>query len=72
MTEATTVTHCCQDGPTTDGRRLSDVCLGIHVKNRVEELPAIAPDVAADVLPRSLEGTPYTLRIISGISNTSS
>jgi hypothetical protein len=27
---ATAATHCCQDAPATDNRRVSDVCLGIH------------------------------------------
>jgi len=30
MAEATAATHCCQDAPATDDRRVSDVCLGIH------------------------------------------
>ncbi|CAD6263290.1 unnamed protein product [Miscanthus lutarioriparius] len=56
MAEATTATHCCQDAPATDDRRVSDVCLGIRVKNHVEELPVMAPDVACDMLSRGLEG----------------
>ena len=67
MAEATTATHCCQDAPATDDRRVSDVCLGIRVKNHVEELPVMAPDVACDMLSRGLEGKPHTLGIISGI-----
>jgi hypothetical protein len=47
--------YSCQDAPTIDDRRLSDVSLGIHVKNRVEELHAVASDVAYGLLPRGLE-----------------
>jgi hypothetical protein len=61
MAEATAATHCCQDAPATDTRRLNGVSLGIYEKNHVQELPAVAPDVACDMLPRGLEGKP-TLR----------
>jgi hypothetical protein len=54
MTGAVEATHCCQD----DGRRSSDGHLGIHVEKRVHELPAMASDIACDVLPQMLEGTP--------------
>uniref|UniRef100_A0A804RJW6 Uncharacterized protein n=1 Tax=Zea mays TaxID=4577 RepID=A0A804RJW6_MAIZE len=56
MAEATAATHCCQDAPATDTRRLNGVSLGIYEKNHVQELPAVAPDVACDMLPRGLEG----------------
>ncbi|PWZ37326.1 hypothetical protein Zm00014a_025504 [Zea mays] len=56
MAEATEATYCCQDAPAIDDKRLSDVSLGIHVKNHIEELPVMASDVACDLLPRDLEG----------------
>ncbi|ONM16559.1 hypothetical protein ZEAMMB73_Zm00001d003261 [Zea mays] len=56
MAEATEATYCCQDAPAIDDKRLSDVSLGIHVKNHIKELPVMASDVACDLLPRDLEG----------------
>lgn len=62
MAEATAAAHCCRDAPGTDNRRVSDVCLGIHVKNHVEELTVMAPDVACDMPSRGLEGKPQNPR----------
>lgn len=54
MTEAAAATRCCQD----DGRRSSDGRLGIHVEKVIQELPAMTSEIARDVLPQMLEGTP--------------
>ncbi|XP_062225957.1 uncharacterized protein LOC133924447 isoform X2 [Phragmites australis] len=56
IAEAAAVTHCCQDTPATDGRRLSQGRVGIHVEKRAKEMPEITSNIASDVLPQGLEG----------------
>ena len=53
MAEAAAATHCHED----DGRRSSGSHLGIPVRKRVQELPAMASEIACDALPQRLEGT---------------